>query len=257
MIHFVSALSDRAPSLVCSLKDSSLHSSLRQPSFDLIHTIIVSDASALMSMKLKSHASLNVDMRISTDFNDEEDELPFFHDVEEKESSCWNEFSEQSKLTSRECKDWMCIPMLWVDVLIEVDPSTLPISFSKAVFWALSRFSMVEPETSAEMELSVTDWLSSYTGQISFSFGWEVPNGSDDGGNKQSKNSVKASVLCVPLIRAFKRFVAFSENFCFSILLDKCRWCVLMYFGLVIYFCKLQCIIVNIRSDFYAFCFIH
>lgn len=206
-------LFDRGPSLVCSLKDSSLHSSLRQPSFDLIHTIIVSDASALVSLMLKPHASLYVDMSISADFNDEEDELPFFHDVEEKESSCWSEFSEQSKLTSRECKDWMCIPMLWVDVLIGMDPSALPISFSKAVFWALSRFSMVESEASKEMELSVRDWLSSYAGQISFLFGWKVPSGSDDGGNKESKNSVKASTLCVPLVRAFKRLVAFSENF--------------------------------------------
>ncbi|XP_058113518.1 uncharacterized protein LOC131256610 isoform X2 [Magnolia sinica] len=197
------------PPLVCSLKDSSLHSSLRQPAFDLIHTIIVSDASSLVTLKLKYHVPLSIDTSISADFNDEEDELPLSHDVEEKESSCWNEFSVQSKLTSRECKEWMCIPMLWFDVLIGLDPSTLPISFSKVVFWALSRFSTVEPESSTEMTLSVRDWVSAYAGKISASFGWETPNGSDDGGGgKESRNSVKASTLCIPLIRTFKRCAA-------------------------------------------------
>ncbi|XP_077238567.1 P-loop containing nucleoside triphosphate hydrolases superfamily protein isoform X2 [Tasmannia lanceolata] len=197
------------PSLVASLRDSSLHGSLRQPAFDLIHTIIVSDAAALISLKLNCHAPPIIDLSISSDFNDDEDELPFSHDVEEKENSCWSDFSVQGKLSSRDCKEWMCIPMLWFDVLIEMDPSVLPMSFSKAVFWALSRFSMVESETTMEMSLSVKDWLSSHAGKISTTLGWNVPKGSDDGADgNESRNAINASTLYIPLIRTFKRCAA-------------------------------------------------
>ncbi|KAF8389472.1 hypothetical protein HHK36_026167 [Tetracentron sinense] len=199
------------PSLVHSLRDSSLHSSLRQPAFDLMQTIIVSDAAALITLILKCRASPIFDSSMSADINDDDDddELLFSHDVEEKDISCWSEFSSQSKLASRECRAWMCIPMLWFDVLLEVNPSVLPISFSKAVLWALSRFSMVEPENSTEMALSIRDWLSSYAGKISASFGWEVPTGSDDGGDgRESKNSINASTMCIPLIKMFRRLTA-------------------------------------------------
>ncbi|XP_042505468.1 uncharacterized protein LOC122082032 isoform X2 [Macadamia integrifolia] len=196
------------PSLLCSLKDSSLHNSLRQPAFDLIQTIIVSDAAALITLLFECHTLLDVDTSMSADVNDDEDELLFCHDIEEKENSCWSEFNVQSKVTSRDCRDWMCIPLLWFDVLVEVDPSVLPISFSKAVIWASSRFSMVEPEDS-NLALSVRDWLSSCAGTISASFDWEVPTGSDHGGDgKESNNSVKASTMCITLIKAFKRFSA-------------------------------------------------
>ncbi|OVA19261.1 putative helicase MAGATAMA 3 [Macleaya cordata] len=196
------------PSLICSLKDSSLHSSLRQPAFDLIHTILVSDAAALISSLLNCHSS-SIDIGVSADFNDEEDEILFSHDVEEKDTSCWSDFSAQGRLTSQECREWMCIPMLWFDVLVEVQPSVLPISFSKAVVWALSRFSLVEPENGMEMALSVRDWLPTYSEKISASFGWEVPTGSDDGGDgKESKNSIKVSKMCLPLIKIFKRCAA-------------------------------------------------
>ncbi|KAL5699448.1 hypothetical protein ACHQM5_030351 [Ranunculus cassubicifolius] len=191
------------PSLICSLRDSSLHDSLRQPAFDLIHTIIVSDSAALVACSM------------TVDLNDDEDELPFFHDVEEKDSSCWSEFSFQNKLTTKDCRDWMCVPMLWFDVLVETNISVFPISFSKAVLWALSRFSMIELESSIEMDLSVRDWLSSYAGNISFT--WEVPTGSDDGGaGKVSKNSIKTSAMFIPLVKTFKRmtsqFVIQMEN---------------------------------------------
>ncbi|KAJ4958297.1 hypothetical protein NE237_025408 [Protea cynaroides] len=196
------------PSLLGSLKDSSLHNSLRQPAFDLIQSIIVSDAAALITLLFECHSPLDDNISMSADFNDDEDELPFSHDVEEKDNSCWSEFNVQSKLTSRDCRDWMCIPLLWFEVFVKVDPSVLPILFSKAVIWAVSRFSMVEPEDS-NMTLSVRDWLSSYAGTISASFEWEVPTGSDHGGDgKESNNSVKASAMCLTLIKAFKRFSA-------------------------------------------------
>ncbi|XP_038985729.1 uncharacterized protein LOC103713146 isoform X2 [Phoenix dactylifera] len=197
------------PSLVSSLKDSSLHSSLRQPAFDLINTIMISDASALISLKLQYHSVSKDNMSISADFFDDEDELHFSHDIEEKDYSCWNFFGIQSKLTSRECKEWTCVPALWFDALIKVDPSILPISFSKAVFWALAHISMLESMSSVELSLSVDNWLSSYAGEISSSLMWEVPNGSDDGGDgNETRNSVKASSMCILLIRTFKRFAA-------------------------------------------------
>ncbi|XP_068638867.1 helicase SEN1 isoform X1 [Aristolochia californica] len=197
------------PSLVSSLKDSSLHVSLRQPAFDLIQSIIVSDAAALVFFMLKHHAPPNAGLFFFSDFSEEDDELSFSHDAEEEDSSCWNAFSVQSKLTSRECKGWMCIPMLWFDALTELDPSALPISFSKATFWALSRFSVVEPVICNDMKLPVKDWISSYCPEVLSSLGWQVAAGSDDGGEgKPCKNSVDPSAMCVPLIRMLKRCAA-------------------------------------------------
>lgn len=207
------------PSLVNSLKDSSLHSSLRQPAFDLIETIIISDVSVMISLKMKSNSVSNIDCSISGLNIDDEDELPFSFDVEE-ERSCWSEFSMQNKLASWECSEWTCIPMLWFDVLIEVGPSMLPVSFSKAVFWALSHISVVLPNASTESSLLIREWISLHAGEISSSFGWEVPNGSDDGGDgKESRNSVKVSSMCNKLIQTFKRFAAYcyyNYIICFS-----------------------------------------
>ncbi|XP_059456145.1 uncharacterized ATP-dependent helicase C29A10.10c isoform X2 [Corylus avellana] len=197
------------PSLVSSLKDSSLHSSLRQPAFDLIQTIIVSDAAALITtMLLNCSMPWSIDRNMSHDCDDDEqsDGLPFTPDVEEEDNSSWREFSVQSKISSREYQGWMCIPMLWIDVLVEIDPLVFPISFSKAVFWARSRFSLVEAESSAETALPVRTWLLSSSTEISTSFSWKIPTGSDDGGEgKEPTNSVKVSSMCLPLIRTFSR----------------------------------------------------
>lgn len=199
----------RGPSLVSSLTDSSLHSSLRQPAFDLIQTIIVSDAAILASSILNCHTppSISKSMSYFTDEDEDEDEgFLFTHNVEEKDDSCWNAFSAQSRITSQEFGEWMCIPKLWIDVLLEIDPLVLPVSFSKAVFWALSRLSMVEPENSTEMAIPVRDWLSTCASEISHLYFWKVPSGSDDGGDgKDSKNSMKVSKMCIPLIKTFKR----------------------------------------------------
>ncbi|KAG2728428.1 hypothetical protein I3760_01G205000 [Carya illinoinensis] len=170
------------PSLVSSLKDSSLHSSLS--------------------------TSWSIDKSLSLDLDDDDqyDRLPFIPDGREEDNSSWSEFSAQSKITCREYREWICIPMLWIDVLVELDPSVFPISFSKAVFWARSRFSMVEPEISAEMALPLRTWLQSSVEEISTSFGWTIPTGSDDGGEgKESKNSVKISSMCISLARTFNR----------------------------------------------------
>ncbi|XP_071712086.1 uncharacterized protein [Rutidosis leptorrhynchoides] len=198
------------PSLVASLKDSTLYSSLRQPAFDLIQTIIVSDASALVSSILHFQIHKSVDMNI-VDSRDKDDNEDIFADdvVEDKDESCWNQFSMQSQITSTEYGAWMCIPMLWVDVLVEIDPAVLPVSFYKAVLWALSRFSMVEPGTSTEMALPVGHWLTTNDPDVSHLFGWRTPSGSDDGGDgEESKNSVKVTTMCIPLIRTFRRLTA-------------------------------------------------
>ncbi|WOK96345.1 hypothetical protein Cni_G05052 [Canna indica] len=197
------------PSLVSSLKDSSLHSSLRQPAFDLINTIIVSDASALMSLKLKCNASSNICTNTLQVLIDDEDEQLFFDDVEENVNSCWSEFGTQNKLTSFECTEWACIPLLWFEVLTKIDPSMLLISFSKAVFWALSHISLLESGSSMELSSSVEEWMSLNAREISSSFGWEVPTGTDDGGDgRECRNSVRASSRTVLLTKILKRLAA-------------------------------------------------
>ncbi|XP_057504671.1 uncharacterized protein LOC130788134 [Actinidia eriantha] len=198
------------PSLVSSLKDSSLHSSLRQPAFDLIQTIIVSDAAVLVTSILDCHTPPIISKSTSFELNDEdEDEGLLFDHSEEKDDSCWNEFSVQSRFTSQEFGEWMSIPMLWHDVFVEIDPLIFPVSFSKAVFWALSRLTMVEPENSTEMALPVINWLSIYAPKISHLFGWKVPSGYDDGGDgKEWKNSIKISTMCTLLLKTFKRLAA-------------------------------------------------
>ncbi|KAL1829332.1 hypothetical protein ACET3Z_007744 [Daucus carota] len=197
------------PSLVSTLRDTSLHSSLQQPAYDLIQTIIVSDAAALVAAMLNSQRRLGINRNMSSEFNDEvEDEdqgLPFALNLDE-DISCWNEFSARGKIAATDSEYWMCIPMLWADVLVDTTPSVLPLSFSKAVFWALSRLSMVEPPSNTEMALPVRHWLTTCASEISHLFGWKVPCSSDDGGNeKESKNSAKVSTLSIAFVRSFKR----------------------------------------------------
>lgn len=203
-------LSDRGPAIVSCLNDSSLHSSLRQPAFDLIQTIVVSDAAALVTSVLNSSVPKRVGTNVYIELDDNEDNnLPFPQDIDETDGSSWNEFDAQNKIISGEYRGWMCIPMLWVDVLVDISPLILPASFSKAVFWARSRLCLVEPENGGEMVLDVKAWLSSSVTEISTALAWKVPTGSDDGGREESKNSVKVSTMCLPLIRTFKRFLAF------------------------------------------------
>ncbi|CAI9114585.1 OLC1v1015339C1 [Oldenlandia corymbosa var. corymbosa] len=200
------------PSLISSLRDSSLHISLRQPAFDLIQTVIVSDASVLVGAILHDRLGLHnegVIHTLCTDDNNDDEEICLSDAITEKTTSCWNEFRSQSKITSLRYGDWLCIPMLWFDVLVGIDPLILPVSFSKAVFWGLSRFSMVEAENSVEMVNSTEDLMATCASEILHVIGWKVPSGSDDAGNgKESKNSVSASKLHMPLIRTFRKLAS-------------------------------------------------
>ncbi|KAL3736981.1 hypothetical protein ACJRO7_025846 [Eucalyptus globulus] len=196
------------PSLVSSLKDSSLHPSLRQPALDLIQTIMVSDAAALISSALSFHTRPSIGRSAIKLNDDEDDDGPAFlpYGVEEENFGGWGAFSSQNMVVSREYRGWMCIPMLWTDVLVEIDPNVLPLSFTKAVFWARSRLLFVEPDMSGEKYLPIQPWILSFAAEMSSAFGWKVPTGSNDGGDgKVSKNSVEASSMCLPLIKTFNR----------------------------------------------------
>ena len=66
------------PPFVSSLKDSSLHSSLRQPAFDLIQTIIVSDATALIYSVLNCRVTRSIDSSMAYEFLKLDDESGYF-----------------------------------------------------------------------------------------------------------------------------------------------------------------------------------
>jgi hypothetical protein len=195
--------------LISSVEDTSLHVSLRQPALVLIYIIIISDASALIYYKLKYGAVQKVNVSNSVMFADDDDELPFSHDAEDKSQSCWNDFNVLSKLASHECKDWKCVPLLWYLTMVQLEPSKLPVAFSKAVLWGLSHISVLEPGLATELSMPVNTWLSSQTGEVSSAFTWQVPNGADDGGGGDCINALKVSQLCTLLLRIFKRSVLF------------------------------------------------
>ncbi|XP_074268049.1 uncharacterized protein LOC141591568 [Silene latifolia] len=199
------------PSLLSSLKDPSLHTSLRQPAIDLIQTILVSDAAALLHSYFHCQTSSKGDSSIPFDWSEEMDDVSLYAVFDdEKVISCWSEFTSQSNIVCPEYIEWLCIPMLWLDLLVEIDPSVLSISILKAVLWALSRFSMVEAENSSELSIPVKSWLSSSAVEVSAHFGWKSPTGSNDGGDgSASKNSVRVSTMCIPLIKTFRRLAAY------------------------------------------------
>ncbi|KAL1224181.1 putative helicase MAGATAMA 3 [Cardamine amara subsp. amara] len=192
------------PSLVSSYKDSSLHISLRQPAIDLVEAILVSDATALLASLL--HNNTGKYMGNDVKYDDDDSNLPFSHTVEDTSNCPWSDFTQQSKITLGECKEWMCIPMLWITTLTHTNLLNLPVSLSQAVFWSRSRFCLVESEKNDEMTVDIDTWLSSSAAEIKSTLGWKVATGSDDGGpGKESKNSVTVSKMCLTLIRTLKR----------------------------------------------------
>ncbi|KAK4773514.1 hypothetical protein SAY87_028533 [Trapa incisa] len=197
------------PSLVSSLKDTSLHPSLRQPAVNLIQTIVVSDTAALVMSTLHSDTYASIDEIITGLDISEDGEPALIPQFEEDEKSSWSEFSLQSALICEEYSGWMCIPMLWIDVLVEADITVLPQSFLKVVLWARSRLSFVEPGVGTEISVPIKTWLSSSATEVSDSFGWRTPTGSDDGGTNVSKNSVEAFTMHLPLVRTFNRLTAY------------------------------------------------
>ncbi|XP_010462744.1 PREDICTED: uncharacterized protein LOC104743346 [Camelina sativa] len=192
------------PSLVSSYKDSSLHISLRQPAIDLVQAILVSDATALLAALLRNNTGKYMGDELQ--YDDDDSNLPFSHTAEDVSDRPWSDFTQQSKITLGECKEWMCIPMLWISTLTNTNLLNLPVSLSQAVFWSRSRFCLVESDKNDEMTLDIETWLSSSAVEIKGTLGWKVATGSDDGGpGKESKNSVAVSKMCLTLTRTLKR----------------------------------------------------
>lgn len=192
------------PSLVSSFNDSALHISLRQPAIDLVQTILVSDATALLASLLRNNTGNYMGNEVK--YDDDDSNLPFPHAVEDVSDRPWSDFTQQSKVTLGECKEWMCIPMLWITTLTNTNLLNLPVSLSQAVFWSRSRFCLVESEKTDDMTVDMETWLSSSAVEIKGTLGWKVATGSDDGGpGKESKNSVAVSKMCPTLIRTLKR----------------------------------------------------
>jgi senataxin len=203
---------------VSSYKDSSLHISLRQPAIDLVQAILVSDATALLASLLRNNTGKFMGYEIQ--YDDDDSNLPFSHTTEDVSDRSWSDFTQQSKITLGECKEWMCIPMLWITTLTNTNFLNLPVSLSQAVFWSRSRFCLVESEKNDEMTVDIETWLSSSAVEIKGTLGWKVATGSDDGGpGKESKNSVTVSKMCLTLIRTLKRLTT-----CYLVQIgDECR----------------------------------
>ncbi|KAF8114236.1 hypothetical protein N665_0039s0003 [Sinapis alba] len=192
------------PSLVSSFNDSALHISLRQPAIDLVQAILVSDATALLASLLRNNTGNYMGNEVN--YDDDDSNLLFPHAVEDVNNRPWSDFTQQSKVTLGECKEWMCIPMLWITTLTNTNLLNLPASLSQAVFWSRSRFCLVESEKNDDMTVDMETWLSSSALEIKGTLGWKVATGSDDGGpGKESKNSVAVSKMCPTLIRTLKR----------------------------------------------------
>ncbi|AAG09081.1 Similar to tRNA-splicing endonuclease positive effector SEN1 [Arabidopsis thaliana] len=198
--------------------DSSLHISLRQPAIDLVQAILVSDATALLASLLRNNTGKFMGYEIQ--YDDDDSNLPFSHTTEDVSDRSWSDFTQQSKITLGECKEWMCIPMLWITTLTNTNFLNLPVSLSQAVFWSRSRFCLVESEKNDEMTVDIETWLSSSAVEIKGTLGWKVATGSDDGGpGKESKNSVTVSKMCLTLIRTLKRLTT-----CYLVQIgDECR----------------------------------
>lgn len=136
----------RGPPLIATLKDTSLHQSLRLPAFDLFQIILVSDASALaaLSGKLESPESLwghllenGVDDGLGAESSKSDDSLV-------GDNKYWNSFKKVSDSVGEGVENWSCVPLLWIEALKGAFlPS--PVSFCKAVLWALGRLAMVDP----------------------------------------------------------------------------------------------------------------
>ena len=138
--------------------------------------------------------------------DEDDDESQPMSEIEEADQNCWTEFNMLSKLTSKDCVEWFCIPLLWVEVLTKSVPSSLPLPFTNSVMWALSRLSTIEPDISNLVKMSVLEWISVHFAKYNAAFTWDIPKGCDDGADgKGCINSIKAAPHCVDLLRLIRR----------------------------------------------------
>ncbi|KAJ7567512.1 hypothetical protein O6H91_02G151200 [Diphasiastrum complanatum] len=196
------------PPLIATIKDNSLHSSLRQPAIELFEVIIVEDATALaiLSTEKRSIYSSSTTSVDSKDVGDEETDVPAADGVSGRQS-CWDDFKLLSQLVESELKTWKCVPLLWLEVLEWFTSAILPHSLFKAVLWGVSRLSVVEDgRWSLNSNLSVTLSGHMYSRDFASALQWAEPKGCDDGADGQTcVNAVKVESLLGELINIFKR----------------------------------------------------
>ena len=193
----------RGPPLLESVKDTQLYDAVRQPAIHLLEIIIVADSVVLASLDSR-------DTKISDNFIEINDE-----DVDDLnkrietmfENNRLREYKGLDKLTE-ERDNWLCAPILWVEILGKVLPSELPDSFSLAVAWASARMFLV---SSANPNLSGNCFPDRYpevtsSKALSSSLIWETPKGCDDGADGQLvPNAVKVSSHGSQLVLLLKR----------------------------------------------------
>lgn len=200
------------PPLVATLKDPFLIPSLKQSATDLIQSIIVADAASLAAVSARRASLHNAVERYSLDSDDNdadetaEEAADKKAEGEEEEARYWLSFLSVTRSVEA-CEQWLCLPLLWADVLNGIIPIHLPLSVTKGIMWALSRLSIIDLEARASPKdvVVVSDGLACST-TLSVAFRWVKPQGCEDGASGEGcANAVKAEAHHEELIGLFKR----------------------------------------------------
>ena len=176
---------------------------MRQPAVHLLEIIIVADSVVLASLHSKS-------TEISDNFIDINDEdVDSLNKQSETmlENNTFGEYKRLDKLTE-ERNNWLCAPILWIEILGKVLPSDLPGSFSLAVAWASARMFLV---SNANLNLYGNCLPNRYpevtsSKALSLSLVWETPKGCDDGADgRLGPNVLRVSSHGSQLVSLLKR----------------------------------------------------
>ncbi|MCO5611008.1 hypothetical protein L7F22_065256 [Adiantum nelumboides] len=188
------------PSLLESARDTQLYDSLRRPAVQLLETIIIADSVVLSYLHSRGSES-----KSSFPLNTFEPLEAVAENELGGNISYLNEHKTLDKLVDS-CTNWLCAPILWVEILEKVLPSDLPETFSQAVLWASSRLSLA-----SEGELASRDVQPNQHRKVGFpdtivrSLVWETPKGCDDGADgKICPNSVVAQDYVTQLVLLLK-----------------------------------------------------
>ncbi len=136
-------LCGRGPPLVSTLKDISLHQSLRQPAIELFRSILVADASALAALFGKSGGQRSAWTHLLETSQDDYDETDCETDLV-GDAKDWVSFQKVSDAVGENSENWSCVPLLWMEVLEGGVPHQYPPSFCKAVLWAVAQLAVVD-----------------------------------------------------------------------------------------------------------------
>jgi hypothetical protein len=172
---------------------------VRQPAVHLLEIIIVADSVVLASLHSQSTDLRDNFIDISAedvdDLNKQSETMVG--------NNALGEYKRLDKL-SEERDNWLCAPILWIEILGKVLPTDLPSSFSLAAAWASARMFLVSslsgnylPDTYPEVSSSKA---------LSLSLIWETPKGCDDGADgRLSPNALKVSPHAPQLVSLLKR----------------------------------------------------